>query len=312
MIKKLKNMKESYGEEAKRYDYLNRIIASFAEIYHYDYSMSALVEEGKLFQKAEKMIRKDGIAGRIRAFYEHHLNESDLNTKMYYNESVLFDEQKQEFGFLTFGNFDESLMAEMISLAIRILEACGLKNVSLEINALSCKEKLFNYLDCLDIDYSEKNLSEDEDVSFRISSKYREQEEVIIQGGSYKELAEKISGLATNVFGFQGNLDFLLMATLDTLHIHEELLDVVLTYQSETEKEHALYLTQELRLNGFKAEFIPRQEKKFIQKNYNTKYVISLKEENILNDEVVLTDLYTNQKEIIKEMDLINHLDINF
>jgi len=192
-------MKESYGEEAKRYDYLNRIIASFAEIYHYDYSMSALVEEGKLFQKAEKMIRKDGIAGTIRAFYEQHLNESDLNTKMYYN---------------------------MISLAIRILEACGLKNVSLEINALSCKEKLFNYLDCLDIDYSEKNLSEDEDVSFRISSKYREQEEVIIQGGSYKELAEKISGLATNVFGFQGNLDFLLMATLDTLHIHEELLDV--------------------------------------------------------------------------------------
>ena len=42
MIKQVKNMLEVYGNDAKRYDYFMRVLASFAEIYNYDYSMSSL------------------------------------------------------------------------------------------------------------------------------------------------------------------------------------------------------------------------------------------------------------------------------
>ena len=154
MIKKLSNTVEVYGNDARYYDYLNRILASFAEIYNYDYSASALLEEGSLFKEENACIRKNGIMGRIRAFYENHLNENVVPSKFFYNEVMFREHQNQEYGYLTLGKLDEAMMADMIAMSVRILEACRLKDVKvfLDIND-SVKENLVNTLEYLDISY---------------------------------------------------------------------------------------------------------------------------------------------------------------
>lgn len=315
MIKKLDNMVDIYEDNALRYDYFNRILASFAEIYNYDYSVSSLMEDGSLYDSSSACIRCDGIKGRIRAFYERHMNECEVNTKLYYNEVVYSGTQRQEYGYLTLGNVDEATMADMISLSVRFLEACGLKDFTVFLD-LSSKyhDGVIDGLDALDINYVEKNIdTEYEDVAFEICIKNTFNKEVsLIKGGLASKFSEMISGLHHDVFVFSGTLEDLNQVTYDTIKLDEKILDVVITYGNHTERDHALYLGQELRLNGFKTEVIPRCEKSFIKKYYNTKYVISLKDEDVSKDEILLVDLYTNEKEKVKELDLVHHLDINF
>ena len=45
---------------------------------------------------------------------------------------------------------------------------------------------------------------------------------------------------------------------------------------------------------------------------FNTKYVISTNQEDIKNGELLLVDLYTNDRKKVQENDLIQHLDMNF
>lgn len=312
MIRKLPNMVDVYESMGRRYDYMNRILASFAEIYNFDYTKSSLMET--IHEK--ESIRPNGVIGRIRAFYETHLNELGLTQKMFYNEVVLDEIQRNEYGYFSFGDLDVSMMAEMISLAVRILEACGLSDIVVSIDAQSDKkEQLYSYFDVLDINYEEKEIDDKftTSVSFEIRRKMENGKSLsLIQGGDFSHLAEEMSGLRVNVFGFYGSLENLIEVTNDSLSLDDKMLDIVVTYGNQEELEHAMYLTQELRLNGFKTEMIPRHEKSFIKKNYNTKYVISVKEEDIKNDMVTVTDLYTNEKETMKELDLVNHLDLNF
>lgn len=313
MIRKLDNMLDVYGKNASIHDYLNRVLASFAEIYNYDYSLSALMEDGSLFKETEPCIRKNGIIGRIRAFYENRFNEKEINTKLYYNEVVCSDKEDYEYGYLTLGNIDYSLMADMIALGKRILEACGLKDIFVYINDKGDTSLLKEFLDYLDIDYEIKNFHEkDLEIAFKIVQKKDNKELTLIHGGDYSNISEKMSGLKGNAFGFSGSLEILKEACKDTIKLDDKMLDVVITYKTKKECLYAYYLGQELRLNGFKTEIITKSEKSFIKEFYNTKYVISLNEKDLDLQELLLVDLYTNEREKIKEMDLIQHLDINF
>lgn len=315
MIKKLSNTVEVYGNDARYYDYLNRILASFAEIYNYDYSASALLEEGSLFKEENACIRKNGIMGRIRAFYENHLNENVVPSKFFYNEVMFREHQNQEYGYLTLGKLDEAMMADMIAMSVRILEACRLKDVKvfLDIND-SVKENLVNTLEYLDISYEEKKLDSDcKNVAFEIRTKnLLNQEVVLITGKDYSSPSLEIDENLDKVFGFTGSLELLVSLTRDKIKLDEKMLDVVLTYNTKEECNYAYYLGQELRLNGFKTEIIKRCEKSFIKKYFNTKYVISTNQEDIKNGELLLVDLYTNDRKKVQENDLIQHLDMNF
>lgn len=312
MIKPVKNTMEAYGEEAKRYDYFIRILSSFAEIYNYDCSLSRLLVDGTLFGEDKEILRKNGIFPRIHGYFLNHFNEFEVPMKCFYQEVVYSEGQHQEYGYLTMGHFDESVMADMIALALRLLETCGLRN----LNVVLAQENsvIERYLDSLDIPYSLKDLtvSNTNSIAFEISNQQNNQEMVLLRGGCYSSFAKELSGLDTQVFGFFGYLEDLVSITRDSLVLEEKMLDIVVTYETEKELEYALYLTQELRLNGFKSEYIKRCEKRYIKENYNTKYVLSVKEEGIEKSEFLLTDLYTNEKEIVKEMDLIQHLDMNF
>ncbi len=297
--------KDIYGDLGRKYDYIHRVLASFAEIYHFEYTKSSILEEGT--------IKTNGMTSKIRSYYKNHRNEEETAVKIFYSEPIIKEEEQTEYGFLTFKEQSDSSLAEIISLAVRLLEAFGIKDVTVELNCPEPRRKyLLNYFDVLDINYEEKKLKTEyfSDCVFEITQKKGQKTISMIQGGDLTNLGKKVGKLDNNIFGFRGNIEAILEMT--DIPLEEELLDIVITFDSEIEKEKAYYLTQELRLNGFKTECIKRIEKSYIKKHFNTKYVISMKEEEMKKDEVVLTDLYTGEKQTIKELDLIQYLDIQF
>lgn len=308
---KNKETTENYGEFGRNIDYINRVLASFAEIYNYDYTKSALFEGEQL--------RQNGYIERLRAHITNSMNKEKKNIKMFYNETTFKEIQKEEYGFLNMGHIDASTMADMIAMAVRIVEAFGIHHIIVNIKAHeTIKPDLFRYLDCLDIEYNEKelNIPDFDKVSFEISKQNEDEKDmVLIQGGSLEKKVQEMSKSQIDAFAIFGDINHLLAIAMELGNIktEEKILDIVVTYETELEKEHTLYLVQELRLNGFKTEIDNENlSKEELKKQYRTRYSIILKEADIKNDEVELIDLDTNETSKIKEMDLINHLDINF
>ncbi len=312
MKKRLENMVDVYLKRAKVYDYIHRVLASFAEIYHYDFSESALMEDGSYYHEKESVLRRDCLVGRIRAFYEEDF-QKELPVKLFAHEVVMNERAEKEYGYFVFGKDNLSYMAELISLGVRILEAFGLRHLSVYLDASDfVKEELYRDLDALDIDYEEKKLhiSKVEEIAFQIVDGESDQKKVLIEGGDVSSYGRTLSSASFFGYGFWGFTEDIVLKLREEMLPQEEL-DVVVTYGSTMEEERALYLTQELRLNGFKCEMISRDTKEKIMKNYPTHYVLSVLEEDMKTSLVLLTDLLTNEKEKINEMDLIGHLDVH-
>lgn len=306
-MKKLKQTLEIFEKEGKKYDYVNRVLASFAEFYNYDYTISALLEKGELWQKEGEIIRQDGLLGRVRAYKERENTEYPI--KMYYNEVTFNEKQQNEFGYLICGSKSITDLADLISLAIRLLEAFGIHNLKAKFQITSKeKENIYRYLDCYDIEYVEENIKTEyfKEAVFEIVKADRDGNEFsLIKGG---EIENKI-------YAFHGIIETLILVANEYGNIKEETkkLDIIVSYNTEKEKEYALYLTQELRLNGFKTEINTLNlNLEQIKNQFTVRYEIKLEEEALKRDVIIVTDLDTKEKEEIKEMDLINHLDMNF
>ena len=108
-------------------------------------------------------LKPEGTAGAARALIEAHLYAETLPVKMYYSECPCFRYEKPQAGRLrqfhqngveVFGAKDASIDAEIIDLAMRILAANGIGDLSLNINSIGCPtcrkayhEKLKAYLE---------------------------------------------------------------------------------------------------------------------------------------------------------------------
>ena len=93
-------------------------------------------------------LKPEGTAGAVRAFIEGHLHES-LPCKLYYAQCPCFRYEKPQSGRLrqfhqngieVFGAKDASLDAEIIHMALRMLEANGIGGLKLTINSIGCPE----------------------------------------------------------------------------------------------------------------------------------------------------------------------------
>lgn len=102
-------------------------------------------------------LKPEGTAGAVRAFIEAHLNDS-LPCKLYYAQCPCFRYEKPQAGRLrqfhqngveVFGAKDASLDAEIIQLALRMLEANGIGGLKLSINSIGCPECRKAYLEKL-------------------------------------------------------------------------------------------------------------------------------------------------------------------
>lgn len=108
-------------------------------------------------------LKPEGTAGAVRALIEAHLYAETLPVKMYYSECPCFRYEKPQAGRLrqfhqngveVFGAKDASIDAEIIDLAMKILAANGIGDLSLNINSIGCPtcrkayhEKLKAYLE---------------------------------------------------------------------------------------------------------------------------------------------------------------------
>ena len=102
-------------------------------------------------------LKPEGTAGAVRAFLEGHLNDS-LPCKLYYAQCPCFRYEKPQAGRLrqfhqngveVFGAKDASVDAEIIDLAMKLLEANGLNDLRLTINSIGCPDCRAKYLEKL-------------------------------------------------------------------------------------------------------------------------------------------------------------------
>mgnify|MGYP004523185915 CR=1 FL=1 len=98
-------------------------------------------------------LRPEGTAGAARAFIEHGLFNDPAPVRLYYTEPMFRYEKMQagrqrqfhQFGVELFGGYGAAMDAEAIAVAAAVLEAVGVKNVTLHINSLGGKECRANY-----------------------------------------------------------------------------------------------------------------------------------------------------------------------
>lgn len=94
-------------------------------------------------------LKPEGTAGIARSFIEHNLYADAQPTKMYYLSTPVFRYEKpqagrlrqhHQFGIEVFGSNSASIDAEVISVALTVLDELGIEGLKLNINSIGCPE----------------------------------------------------------------------------------------------------------------------------------------------------------------------------
>jgi len=183
-------------------------------------------------------------------------------------------------------------------------------------------DKVCEYLDILEIPYTVdssivRGLDYYNHTVFEFEVSTESGKMAIGAGGRYNGLIGQLGGPQTPAIGFGSGIDRLLLA-LEYEEIElpvKEDIDLYLLYVNEEEKKYAIYLTQELRLNGFtvETESLNRSLKaQFKQADrLNAKFTIVLNSEELNEDEVTIKNTKTKEEEKVQLDALIYYLDEN-
>ena len=168
LCKVLKGMKDVLPSESARWRALEREMRRAALLNGYREIRTPVVEHTELFARSagesSDVVRKEmytfldkgersvtlkpeSTAGTVRAFLESGLYAQALPIKMYYLNAPHFRyeapqsgrlREHHQFGMECFGASKPSADAELIVLAVRLLESFGLQNLSVRINSIGC------------------------------------------------------------------------------------------------------------------------------------------------------------------------------
>ena len=177
-------------------------------------------------------------------------------------------------------------------------------------------EKLKDLLDLMDIDYEvDTNLVRGLDYyNHTVFEVFYNDSFALGGGGRYNGLVETLGGPSVPGVGFAMGYDRTLQIMEEAgVHIPiNESIDVYLLGVSETEKETAAYIAQDLRLNGFSVETdtMERSLKSQFKSvdRYNAKYFAVLNDEDLAKNEIVLKDNVTKEEERVNIKDLADYL----
>lgn len=192
-MQKPKGTYDVYGEKARKIQYLEKLLASLMEKYHYQYMRTPIFEASELFHRGvgettdivsketydfkdrgnrDMTLRPEGTAGIVRSFIENKLyGEASQPIKAWYLGPMYRYERPQsgrfrefyQFGVETFGSNDPALDAEVISIPVNFYRLLGLKGIKVNINSLGDNDSRNRYREAL-LDYFKphlKNLCED-------------------------------------------------------------------------------------------------------------------------------------------------------
>lgn len=179
MITKPKGTKDIYGVEAKRWQYVSKVIDEVMEKYNYNFIRVPVFESSELFHRGvgettdivtketydftdrgnrNMTLRPEGTAGVVRSFIENKMYGDDNKpAKFYYNCPMYRYERPQagrlreftQFGMEIIGSDDPLTDAEIISLAVNIYKILGLKGIKVNINSLGDTKSRNNYREAL-------------------------------------------------------------------------------------------------------------------------------------------------------------------
>ena len=189
MITKPKGTYDLYGEQMKKWQYVNRVVDEVMERYNYGMIRTPIFESTELFHRGvgdstdivsketydfvdrgdrNMTLRPEGTAGVVRSFIENKMYGDTIQpVKLYYNGTMYRYERPQsgrdreltQFGVEVLGSDDPAIDAEVISVAVNIFKLLGLKGIKVKINSLGDTESRDNYRNAL-IDYFEPHISE--------------------------------------------------------------------------------------------------------------------------------------------------------
>ena len=179
MITKPKGCHDIYGLEAKKWNYISRLIDEVCDKYNYEFIRTPIFESSELFHRGvgettdivtketydfvdrgdrNMTLRPEGTAGVVRSYIENKMyGDPDQPKKFYYNGTMYRYERPQsgrdreltQFGVEVIGSDDPMIDAEVISLAVNIYKLVGLKQIKVNINSLGDSESRNNYRDAL-------------------------------------------------------------------------------------------------------------------------------------------------------------------
>lgn len=189
MITKPKGTYDLYGENAKKWQYVNKVIDSLMEKYNYTYIRTPLFESTEVFHRGmgdstdvvrketydfidrgerNMTLRPEGTAGIVRSFIENKMyGDANQPVKLYYNGTMYRYERPQsgrnreftQFGIEVLGSDDPIVDTEIISIPVNLYKMLGLKEVKVNINSLGDEESRKNYKEAL-VEYFKPHLKE--------------------------------------------------------------------------------------------------------------------------------------------------------
>lgn len=191
-------------------------------------------------------------------------------------------------------------------------------------NSRNYFENVKKYLDSLGIEYEVdtkivRGLDYYSHTVFEVTAEIKDfgSQNVLCGGGRYDGLVKQLDGPETPGIGFALGLERLLNA-LDAENIEvgaKEEVDLYMTYMSENEKDIALALTMDLRLNGFKVEldYMNRNLKSNFKQadRLNTRFIGIIGEDEKNNNYLTVKNNKTKEEIKVKYEDLIQFLDEN-
>jgi len=190
-------------------------------------------------------------------------------------------------------------------------------------DSLSRYNKLKEYLDLLEIPYEEderlvRGLDYYNHVVFEIYADIEGVGHLALGGGGrYNGLVEQLDGPSMPAVGFAMGYDRTLLAMEQAgvnIPIKKDI-DVYVMYVSDTEKETASFITQNLRLNGFitETDYLNKGLKgqfKSIDR-LGAKYLIILNDNDLDQMQVNVKDNMTKEEEKVNINDLADYLDMH-
>lgn len=187
MITKPKGTIDLYGMEAKKWQYVNNVIASLCEKYNYNFIRTPIFEVSELFHRGvgdttdivtketydfidrgarNITLRPEGTASVVRSYLENKMyGEANQPVKLYYNGTMYRYERPQsgrnreftQFGIEIIGTDDPYSDAEVISIPVEFYKMLGLKGIKVKINSLGDTASRNQYREVL-IDYLRPNI----------------------------------------------------------------------------------------------------------------------------------------------------------
>lgn len=175
MITKPKGCHDIYGKEAKKWQYVNKVIDSLMEKYNYDFIRTPIFESSEVFHRGmgettdvvtketydfidrgsrSMTLRPEGTAGIVRSYIENKMyGNMPAPVKLYYNGTMYRYERPQsgrdreltQFGVELLGSDDPFSDAEVISIPVNLYKMLGLKEIKVKINSLGDNESRNNY-----------------------------------------------------------------------------------------------------------------------------------------------------------------------